>query len=102
MISDLALVSRPLQPSSVEPECITKPDSSSVPVSFVSAAAMPSRADHSIHTANFSQAARGLNCHITFDLNVFFFFLVLFSFPFVLDALIALDHSFLFYVCRGS
>ncbi|XP_022968540.1 protein REVEILLE 6-like isoform X1 [Cucurbita maxima] len=66
---DLALVSLPLQPPSVEPECITKPDSSSVPVSFVSAAAMPSRADHSIQTANFSQTARGEvkqnNCSIT-------------------------------------
>ncbi|XP_022140979.1 protein REVEILLE 6-like isoform X2 [Momordica charantia] len=51
----LALVSGSFQSSSVEPKYILKPDSSSVPASFISAAAMSSRADNSIQTVNFSQ-----------------------------------------------
>ena len=57
MVSALALVSGPFQSSSLEPNYIIKPDSSSAPASFM--------ADNSTQMVNFSQSARGLSCEIT-------------------------------------
>lgn len=84
LVSALALVSGSFQSSSVEPKYILKPDSSSVPASFISAAAMSSRADNSIQAVNFSQGARGLNSDTAIEsldmiLHLVFLFMILFA-----------------------
>lgn len=91
MVSALAPGSGPFQSSSAEPKNIIKPDSSSIPASFISAAAMSSRADNSIQTVNFSQGARGLNWDIineSLNLNT-----ISFSFSFSRFCLVFLEQE---------